>query len=165
MRNDRLTQQYQGQPRGNKLAVRKNLCSTENCKPSRIISILCCLAFVFGILQYMILKENHNINEEHGKIGLIQIIFEASACIALSLSLISIASTIFSCSSIDSSKVSIREYFISIRTARPSQIDSNVLDARATQCRCRDKSLSATPGKESLKQALLNRSSKSFNSL
>ena len=68
MRNDRLTQQYQGQPRGNKLAVRKNLCSTENCKPSRIISILCCLAFVFGILQYMILKENHNINEEHGKI-------------------------------------------------------------------------------------------------
>ena len=36
-----------------KFAVRKNLCSTENCKLSKIFAIIISLAIVFGVLDFL----------------------------------------------------------------------------------------------------------------
>ena len=51
--------------------MRKNLCSTENCKPSRIVGTLCCLAFLIAIAQYLIYEvdlTNNDVNNDHSKI-------------------------------------------------------------------------------------------------
>lgn len=53
------------------MAMRKNLCSTENCKPSRIVGTLCCLAFLIAIAQYLIYEvdlTNNDVNNDHSKI-------------------------------------------------------------------------------------------------
>ena len=70
MRRDRLTLQYQLGSK-NRMQMRKNLCSTENCKLSRIFGILCGLAFLFGIVQYIIYQADINqnrVSNDHSKI-------------------------------------------------------------------------------------------------
>lgn len=65
MRQDRLTQQYQSNNQGGRFKVRKNLLSTENCKLSRILGVLCCFAVVFGIVQYVLFRANPETNHNH----------------------------------------------------------------------------------------------------
>ena len=74
-----------------------------------------------------------NLNQDAFKISKSYIIFSDNALMAHCESLTKTACTIFSCSSMDSSKESNLEYFIKILTESPSHIGSRFLEDLDTQ--------------------------------
>ena len=51
--------------------MRKNYLSTENCKPTRVLAIICSLAFIIGLLQYFIYEagmHDNNTDNDHKKV-------------------------------------------------------------------------------------------------